>query len=62
MWIWIIIGGCILGAILGAISSDNNAAEGAIAGGCMAADCLLRLLVAALSIFFVIWIFNLIFS
>ena len=66
MWIWIIIGACVIGAIIGFFGSDDksgaDAAGGALAGGCMAASCLARLAIAALIILGTLWLFGVIFS
>lgn len=66
MWIWIIIGACIIGAIVGFLNSDDNssadAAGGALAGGCMAIGCLGRLAAAAIVILGIIWLFQVIFG
>lgn len=62
MWIWVIIIACIIGAIIGGMSSDNSAAEGALAGGCMAFGCLARLFMWGLCLFIVLWLFSLLFS
>ena len=48
MWIWIIIGACAIGAIIGFLSSD--AAGGALAGGCIAIGCLGRLAFGGITI------------
>ena len=66
MWIWIIVGACVIGAILGLLGSNGknsaeDAASGAFAGGCMAVGCLLRLALAAITILLVLWLFNAIF-
>ena len=65
MWIWIIIGACVIGAIIGFLGSNGNAedaAGGAMAGGCMAAGCIVRIAIAALIIIGVLWLFGLLFS
>lgn len=67
MWIWIIIIAVIIGAIFGAVSSEDGekgsgAAEGAFAGGMMAIGCLVRIAIVAISIFVVIWLFGLLFG
>lgn len=66
MWFWIIVIACVIGAIIGMVNSDSDAAEGAasgaFAGGCLAVGCLARLAIAALAIFLVIWLFGLIFG
>lgn len=57
---------CVIGALIGMANSDGDAAEGAaggaFTGGCLAVGCLARLAIAALSIFLVIWLFELIFG
>ena len=66
MWIWIIVIACVVGAIIGFVSSDgdnagDDAAGGALAGGCLAVGCLTRLAVAALVILGALWLFGVIF-
>ena len=63
MWIWFLVVFAIGGAILGALSGD----EGGAMGGCLAGlftggSCLVRILIAGLSIFFVIWLFGALFG
>lgn len=67
MWIWIIIIAVAVGAILGSASSDKGekgegAMTGAIGGGVMAIGCLVKIAVAAISIFVVLWLFNVLFG
>lgn len=66
MWLWIIIGAIVIGGILGAIFSDDSqgegAAQGAMAGGCLAANCLIRIAIAAIGIIIVLWLFNVLFG
>ena len=66
MWIWIILGACIIGAIIGYVNSDGNdsgseVVQGALAGGCMAANCLVRLAIAAIIIIGILWLFGVVF-
>lgn len=63
MWIWIIVIAVIIGAIVGFASSgkSEDAASGALAGGCMAASYLVRLAIAAISIIVILWLFSVIF-
>lgn len=64
-WIWIIVVAAVIGAAIGFFSGKGDgedAAQGAMAGGCMAASCLLRLFLAGLSIMLVIWLFSAIFG
>ena len=67
MWIWIIIGACVIGAIFGFLGSDGDsrgadAAGGAFAGGCMAAGCLARIAIASIVILGVLWLFGVLFG
>ena len=63
MWIWILIIFAVGGAILGALSDDKDGAM----GGCLAGlftggGCLVEILIAGLSIFFIIWLFGALFG
>ena len=60
-WIVILIIAVIIGGIWGWLSGED-ALSGAMAGGCLAGNCLFRLLLAGLSILFILWLFNLIFG
>lgn len=53
-----------IGAIVGYLQEGNSedAMGGAMAGGCMAAGCLLRIAMAALGIFLILWLFNALFG
>ncbi|GEM_PF-867549 len=67
MWIWVIIIACVIGGLIGYITSDgknagSDAAGGAFAGGCMAAGCLLRIAFIALGIMFILWLFGFLFE
>ena len=63
MWIWIIIIAIVIGAVIGFISSgkSEDALQGAMTGGCLAASCLGRLAIVALGILFILWLFSVIF-
>lgn len=66
LWLKIIVGCCIIGAIIGLFYSNgknplSNAANGAVTGGCMAAGCILRIAIAALIILGILWIFGILF-
>lgn len=63
-WIVILIIAVIIGGIWGWINGDSgeDALSGAMAGGCLAGNCLFRLLLAGLSILFILWLFNLVFG
>lgn len=61
----ILIIAVILGAIVGFMTGDGKAEDalsGAMAGGCMAGNCLMRLLLAGLSILVILWLFNSVFG
>lgn len=65
MWFWIIIIAIILGAAFAYFFGDGekeDAISGGIAGGCMAGNCLVQLLIAAVSILAILWLFDLIFG
>lgn len=65
MWIWIIIGACAIGAIIGFLNSDgdsSDAAGGALAGGCIAIGCLGRLAFAGIIIIGILWLCQVIFG
>lgn len=62
MWIWVIIIGAIIGAIIGLCCNDGDAASGAAAGGCMAAGCLIRIALAAIGILIILWLFGVLFG
>lgn len=65
MWIWIIVIAVVIGGIWGYLSSNGDAEDafgGAAAGGCMAAGCLFRLLIAGLGIFLIVWLFGAVFG
>lgn len=67
MWIWILIGAIVIGAIIGFLNSDSgnakeDATQGALMGGCLAASCLVRIGIAALIIFAIIWLFGFLFG
>lgn len=64
MWIWIIIIAVIIGAIIGFAQSGEkeDAVDGAMAGGCLAASCLMRLAIAALIIIGILWLFGVLFG
>ena len=65
MWLWIIIGACVVGAVIGFIGSDgssDDAAAGALAGGCMAIGCIGRLALAGIIIIGIIWLCQVIFG
>lgn len=65
MWIWILIIAVIIGGIWGWLNGDgsgDDALSGAMAGGCLAGNCLFRLLLAGLTILFILWLFNLMFG
>ena len=64
MWIWIIIIFVVVGAIWGLLSGDGrgeDAASGALAGGCMAIGCLGRIALIGLSILLVLWLCSVLF-
>lgn len=60
MWIWILIIAIVIGAIFGFASSGKgeDAAAGAMAGGCMAASCLGRIFFAGIIILLILWLFS----
>jgi hypothetical protein len=65
MWLYVIVIAVIIGAVIGYFGGDGNtddAFEGAMAGGCMAGSCLLRIAIAALGIIFIIWLFGVLFG
>ena len=65
MWIWIIIIVAIIGGIWGYFSSDGDAGaatSSGAAGGCIAAGCLGRLALTAISILAILWLFDAIFG
>lgn len=65
MWIWIILAAVLIGGIWGFLSSDGSSSDavgGAMAGGCMAVGCLVRLVIAALGIIIILWLFGAIFG
>ena len=67
MGIYIVIGACVLGAIIGLLCSGGkdmagNAAGGAVTGGCVALGCILRLAFTALIIIAILWLFGLLFN
>lgn len=64
MWIWIIIIAVIIGAAVGYFNSGEkeDAVGGALTGGCMAASCLGRLAITAISIIVILWLFSLLFG
>lgn len=65
MWIWILIIAVIIGGIWGWLNGDgsgDDSLSGAMAGGCLAGNCLFRLLLAGLTILFILWLFNLMFG
>ena len=67
MWIWIIIGAVIIGAIIGFFASEGeskgtDAAQGAMAGGCMAVGCLGRIALVAITIMIILWLFGKLFG
>lgn len=64
MWIWIIIIAVIIGAIIGFAQNGEkeDAVDGAMAGGCLAASCLMRLAIAALIIIGILWLFGVLFG
>ena len=63
MWFWIIVIAIVIGAIIGFIHNGKgeDAAQGALAGGCLAASCLGRLALAALGIILILWLASVIF-
>lgn len=66
MWLKIIIGACVIGAIIGLFSGNKgsalgNAASGAFTGGCMAAGCIVRLFLAGVIILGILFLFTLLF-
>lgn len=64
MWIWIIIIAVIIGAAIGYFNSgkSEDAVGEALAGGCMAASCLVRLAIAALVIIGILWLAGVLFG
>lgn len=65
MWVWFIVIAVVIGAAIayfGGEGKKEDALEGAMAGGCMAGNCLFQLLLAGLSLLFIIWLFNLMFG
>jgi hypothetical protein len=59
MWVWILVIFAVVGAIIGAAA---NGKEGAV-GGCLAglftgSSCLVKIIIAGLSILLVIWLFG----
>ena len=64
MWFWIIIIAIAIGAFFGFATSgkSEDSVGGAVAGGCMAAGCIIRIALAALGIIIVFWLFSLLFS
>lgn len=64
MWIWIIVIAVVVGAFLGFAEKGDggDAMEGAMAGGCMAAGCVMRIALAAIGILLVLWLFGVLFG
>lgn len=67
MWVILLIGAIIIGAILGAVSSDKGeagagAVAGAVTGGVGCGLVLVRLFLWGMGIMLVIWLFSAIFG
>ncbi len=68
MWIWVIVIAVVIGGIIGLFSSrggesaGENARNGAMAGGCMAAGCLWRIFLVGISIVIILWLFKILFG
>lgn len=65
MWIWIIIIAVIIGAVIGFLGSNGDseeAVQGGLAGGCMAANCLFRIFLIGVSLLIIISLFNWLFG
>lgn len=65
MWFWIIIIAVIIGAAIGFLGSNGDseeAVQGGLAGGCMAANCLFRIFIAGLCLFIIISLFSWLFG
>ncbi|WP_297273019.1 hypothetical protein [uncultured Bacteroides sp.] len=64
MWIWVIIIAVIIGAIIGFSNSGKteDAVEGAMAGGCLAAGCIMRIAIFVLVILAILWLFGFLFG
>ena len=65
MWFWVIVIAVIVGAAIayfGGEGKKEDAVEGAMAGGCMAGNCLFQILIAGISIMVILWLFGLLFG
>ncbi|MBP5560380.1 MAG: hypothetical protein J6X70_01055 [Muribaculaceae bacterium] len=65
MWFWIIVIAVIIGAAIAYFGGDGNkddAIDGALAGGCLAGNCLLEVFIAGISIMVIIWLFSWLFG
>ena len=63
MWFWVLVIFAVVGAIIGAMTSDQGGAtEGFFAGLFAGGSCLFQILIGGLSIFFLIWLFGVLFG
>lgn len=64
MWIWVIIIAVITGVIIGFSNSGKteDAVEDTMAGGCLAAGCIMRIAIFVLVILAILWLFGFLFG